>query len=41
VRLLILAGAEPDIKNFTDRSPRDMAVIFEKHGTLAPPAAQE
>ncbi len=41
VRLLTRAGADPDIKNFTDRSPRDMALIFNKTWMLAPPAVEE
>lgn len=32
VRLLLAAGADPDCKNNTDRSPRDMALTFDRPG---------
>ncbi|TAL43997.1 MAG: ankyrin repeat domain-containing protein, partial [Salinibacterium sp.] len=32
IRLLLAAGADPDVKNHTDRSPRDMAHIFDRPG---------
>jgi ankyrin repeat protein len=32
IRLLLDAGADPDCKNTTDRSPRDMAVTFDRPG---------
>lgn len=32
IRLLLEAGADPDIKNNTDRSPRDMALTFDRPG---------
>lgn len=40
VRLLVSAGADPDIKNLTDRSPRDMAIIFGNTWMLDLPSAQ-
>ena len=32
IRLLLDAGADPDCKNNTDRSPRDMALTFDRPG---------
>ncbi len=32
IRLLLDAGADPDSKNGTDKSPRDMARIFDRPG---------
>ena len=32
IRLLLEAGADPDCKNNTDRSPRDMALTFDRPG---------
>jgi uncharacterized protein len=32
IRLLLDAGADPDAKNNTDRSPRDMALTFDRPG---------
>lgn len=32
IRLLLDAGADPDLKNNTDRSPRDMALGFDRPG---------
>lgn len=32
IRLLLDAGADPDLKNNTDRSPRDMALTFDRPG---------
>lgn len=37
VWLLIRAGADPDIKNLSDKSPRDMAIVFDKSWMLEPP----
>lgn len=35
VRLLLDAGADPDRKNYSDRSPRDMALTFDRPGMRA------
>lgn len=35
VRLLLEAGADPDRKNHSDRSPRDMAITFDRPGMRA------
>lgn len=35
VRLLLDAGADPDRKNHSDRSPRDMALTFDRPGMRA------
>lgn len=32
IRLLLEAGADPDRKNYSDRSPRDMALTFDRPG---------
>lgn len=32
IRLLLDKGADPDCKNNTDRSPRDMALTFDRPG---------
>jgi ankyrin repeat protein len=32
IRLLLDAGADPDCKNNTDRSPLDMALTFDRPG---------
>ena len=32
IRLLLEAGADPDSKNNADRSPRDMALTFDRPG---------
>ena len=32
IRVLLDAGADPDCKNDTDRSPREMALIFDRPG---------
>lgn len=35
IRRLLDAGADPDRKNHSDRSPRDMAVTFDRPGIRA------
>jgi uncharacterized protein len=35
IRLLLEAGADPDSKNNSDRSPRDMALTFDRPGIRA------
>lgn len=35
VRLLLGAGADPDRKNYSDRSPRDMVLTFDRPGMRA------
>lgn len=35
IRLLLAAGADPDAKNNSNRSPRDMALTFERPGIEA------